>query len=128
MGDWKIGDDRRRRVTDQLRDFREANDGQVAWDTEAPADFTYLYHPDRVLVRSSDTAAFDRAVAALEEGILKGEPRVDAELLDGELLRYLLPERADGRSVPDVLDLLEEGGLVRGSASPDHWVHVSPGG
>lgn len=128
MGDWKIGDDRRRRVTDQLRDFREANDGQVAWDTEAPADFTYLYHPDRVLVRSSDAAAFDRAVAELDEGILKGEPRVDAELLEGELVRYVLPERGDRRSVPDVLDLLEEGGLMRGAASPDHWVHVSPGG
>ncbi len=54
MSDWKIGDDRRRRSTDQLRDLNQANDGDVWWDTEAPADFTYLYHPDRVLVRGGD--------------------------------------------------------------------------
>jgi len=128
MGDWKIGSDRRRRTTDQLRNLRSANDGQVAWDTEAPADFTYIYHPDRVLVRAVDTDVFDRAVGQLDEGILKGEPRRDAELLDGELVRYLLPERSGGQTVPDILDLLEEGGLRRGAASPDHWVHVSPGG
>src|SRR5215212_8646872 len=114
--DWKIGSDARRRTTDQLRDLREANDGQVAWDTEAPADFTYVYHPDRVLVRAAEADAFDRAVAQLEEGVLKGEPRRDAELLDGQLVRYLLPERRDGQSVPDILDLLEEGGLRRGAA------------
>ena len=128
MGDWKIGIDRRRRTTDQLRDFREANDGQVEWDTEAPADFTFVYHPDRVLVRAADADAFDQAVAKLDDGVLEGAPRRDVELLDGELLRYLLPVRGDGRSVPDVLDLLEETGLRRGAASPDHWVHVSPGG
>ena len=49
-GDWKIGDDRRRRTTDQIRAFQKANDGEVAWDTLAPADFTYVFHPDRVLV------------------------------------------------------------------------------
>ena len=51
MGDWKIGNDQRRRSTDQLRLLREANDGQVEWDTEAPADFTYIYHP-HLLVRA----------------------------------------------------------------------------
>lgn len=116
MGDWKIGIDRRRRTTDQLRDFREANDGQVEWDTEAPADFTFVYHPDRVLVRAADADAFDQAVAKLDDGVLEGAPRRDVELLDGELLRYLLPVRGDGRSVPDVLDLLEEAGLRRGAA------------
>ncbi len=127
-GDWKIGSDSRRRTTDQLRGFREANDGQVAWDTEAPADFTYVYHPDRVLVRGADTDAFDRSVAQLDKGVLLGSPRVDAELLDGELVRYVLPERSGGQSVPDVLDLLEEIGLPLGAASPDHWVHVAPSG
>ncbi|WP_210648614.1 S8/S53 family peptidase [Nocardioides sp. SYSU D00065] len=128
-GDWKIGSDRRRRTTDQLRDFRAANRGQVAWDTEAPADFTYIYHPDRVLVRAADADAFDRAVAELDRGILAEAPlRDDVRLLDGELVRYVLGERAGGESVPDVLDLLEAGGLPRGAASPDHWVHVSPGG
>lgn len=127
-GDWKISNDRRRRSTDQLYNFREANDGQVAWDTEAPADFTYLYHPHRVLVRAGDTDEFDRLIAPLIGDVLEGEPRRDAELLDGELVRYVLSDRRDGRTVPDVLDLLEAGGLRRGAASPDHWVHVSPGG
>lgn len=126
--DWKINSDRRRRTTDQLRDFRAVNDGEVAWDTEAPADFTYLYHPHRVLVRAGDTDEFDRALAGLADDVLEGEPRRDAELLDGELVRYVLPPRRDGRSVPDMLDQLEESGLRRGLATPDHWVHVSPGG
>src|SRR5918995_1942069 len=127
--DWKIGDDRRRRSTDQLRAFQEANDGQVAWDTLAPADFTYVFHPDRVLVRAADVEAFEGIVAQLGERVLTGEVRRDdASLLDGELVRYVLPERRDGQSVPEVLDLLEEGGLRRGAASPDHWVHVAPGG
>lgn len=129
MSDWKIGSDARRRTTDQLRDFRAANDGQVAWDTEAPADFTYVYHPHRVLVQAGDVEDFERAVAQLDKATL-GEPprRDDVRLLDGELVRYVLADRPDGQSVPDVLDLLEADGLRPGAASPDHWVHVSPGG
>ncbi|CUR59953.1 putative Peptidase S8 and S53 subtilisin kexin sedolisin [metagenome] len=129
MGDWMIGDDRRRRATDQLRDLRRANDGQVAWNTEAPADFTYLYHPDRLLVRRADVEEFERAVGRLDEGILQDPPRPDdVQLLRGELVRYLLAERAGGQTVPEILDLLEERGMRPGTATPDHWVHVSPGG
>jgi hypothetical protein len=129
MSDWKIGDDRRRRTTDQLRDLNQANDGQVDWDTEAPADFTYLFHPDHVLVGAEDVDDFEAAVARLDKGVLTEAPRRDdVRLLDGDLVRYVLPERSGGESVPDVLDLLEEGGLRRGVATPDHWVHVAPGG
>jgi hypothetical protein len=129
MSDWMIGDDRRRRTTDQLRQFRSANDREVAWNTEAPADFTYLFHPDRLLVRGRDVEEFEEAVARLDDGILKYPPRRDdANLLGGELVRYVLAERADGLTVPDLLDRLEERGLRRGVATPDHWVHVSPGG
>jgi subtilisin family serine protease len=82
-----------------------------------------------VLVRGEDVEAFERAAAQLDKGVL-GEPprRDDVRLLDGEVVRYLLSARSEGRSVPDVLDLLEAAGLRRGAASPDHWVHVSPGG
>jgi subtilisin family serine protease len=129
MGDWMIGDDKRRRSTDQLRDLREANDGQVDWDTEAPADFTYLFHPDRVLVDADGVDDFEEAVARLDKGVLTEPPRRDdVRLLDGELVRYVLPPRQGGETVPDVLDLLEDSGLRPGVASPDHWVHVSPGG
>lgn len=126
-GDWKIGSDQRRRTTDQLRQFRRANEGQVDWDTEAPADFTYLYHPDRVLVRTEDAEAFERAAERLGK-LLEGSPERERELLDGELVRYVLPARVGGETVPEVLDLLEiDGALERGRATPDHWVHVSPG-
>ena len=49
-------------------------------------------------------------------------------LLDGDLVLYVHPARQGGETVGDVLDLLEDGGLRPGIASPDHWVHVSPGG
>jgi Subtilase family len=129
MDDWMIGDDRRRRSTDQLRDLRRANDGQVDWNTEAPADFTYLFHADRVLVGAEDVEEFEAAAARLDKGVL-GEPprRDDVRLLGGELVRYVLAARQGGETVPEVLDLLEESGLRRGAATPDHWVHVSPGG
>ncbi len=129
MGDWKIGSDERRRSTDQLRDLRAANDGRVAWDTEAPADFTYVFHPDHILVRAADADDFERAVAQLDKGVLDEPPRRDdVRLLGGELVRYLLADRPGGESVPDILDLLEALGLRPGAASPDHWVHVAPGG
>ena len=54
MSDFKIGDDHRRRTTDQLEHLRRTNDGRVAWDTEAPADFTYLYDPDHVWSSDAD--------------------------------------------------------------------------
>jgi subtilisin family serine protease len=126
--DWKIGNDKRRRTTDQLRHLREANEGQVDWDTLAPADFTYLYHPDRVLVRAEDADAFEETIRRLD-GLLESEPQREATFLDDALVRYLLPARRGGESVPEVLDQLErDGGLRRGAATPDHWVHVSPGG
>lgn len=68
-------------------------------------------------------------MARLAKGVLLGEPvRDDTRLLDGELVRYLLPDRAEDRTVIEVLELLEESGLPLGAASPDHWVHISPGG
>lgn len=127
-GDWKIGSDQRRRTTDQLRQFRRANDGEVAWDTEAPADFTFLFHPDRVLLRAEHADEFEEAVSRID-GLIKDAPQRDAVLLDGALLRYTLPPRTGGESVAEVLDLLEsEGALAPGRVSPDHWVHVSPQG
>jgi len=128
MSDWKIGEDRRRRNTDQLRDLNRANDGNVWWDTEAPADYTYLYHPHRIIVRADDTDEFDRAVGRLDKDTLPERPQREDVGRRGRLARYVLPRREGRKTVLDILDQLEERGLGRGKASPDHWVHVSPGG
>ncbi len=127
-GDFKIGDDHRRRTTDQLDLLRQANDGRVAWDTEAPADFTYLYDPDHVLVRAADTDDFERALARTE-GIFDGTADRLPDPVDGELARYRLPARRKGESLPDVLDLLDaDPEFGPGRASLDHYLHVTPGG
>jgi hypothetical protein len=128
MSDWKIGDDRRRRSTDQLRDLNRANNDEVWWDTEAPADFTYLYHPHRIIVRAEDAEEFDRAVGRLDKDTLPEPPRREDVGRRKQLARYVLARREGRMSVPDLLDQLEERGLGRGKASPDHWVHISPGG
>ena len=120
--DYKIGDEGRRVTTDQLEQLREANPGQVAWDTEAPADFTYLYHPDRILVRAADTTDFEAALGRNSVG--SGER--DDDPIPGQLARYTLTDRADGQSVVDILDLLDadpEFGPDR--ARLDHWMHVT---
>ena len=127
-GDFKIGDDHRRRTTDQLDLLRQANDGRVAWDTEAPADFTYLYDPDHVLVRAADTDDFERALARTE-GIFDGTADRLPDPVDGELARYRLPARRKGESLPDVLDLLDaDPEFGPGRATLDHYLHVTPGG
>lgn len=128
MSDWKIGDDRRRRNTDQLRDLNRANDGDVWWDTEAPADYTYLYHPHRIIVRAADADDFDRAVRRLDKDTLPEAPRREDVGRRGRLVRYVLPRREGRKSVPELLDELQEKGLDPRKASPDHWVHISPGG
>ncbi len=117
---FKIGDDDRRRTTDQLELLRGANEGQVAWDTEAPADFTYLYHPDRILVRARDVADFE---AALDRNgsIGVGSRDRDDDPIPGELARYNLTGRVDGQSIPDILDILDadpEFGPGRASVGP----------
>ena len=120
--DYKIGDEGRRVTTDQLEQLREANPGQVAWDTEAPADFTYLYHPDRILVRAADTTDFEEALGRNSVG--SGER--DDDPIPGELARYTLTDRADGQSIVDILDILDadpEFGPDR--ARLDHWMHVT---
>ena len=69
MSDFKIGDDARRRAPPtSWNGCEDANRGAVAWDTEAPADFTYLYDPDHVLVRADDTDAAEGALRRIQRG------------------------------------------------------------
>ena len=126
-GDFKIGDDNRRRTTDQLELLRQANDGRVAWDTEAPADFTYLFDPDHVLVRVADVDEFERALARTQ-GIFDGSAERLDDPVPEQLARYRLPARPRGESVPDILDIVDaDPEFGPGRASPDHYLHVSPG-
>lgn len=126
--DFNIKDDQRRRSTDQLQNFREANDGAVAWNTEAPADFTFLFDPDHVLVRASVVEAFERAVEATKD-LFDGELTRAEEPAPGYLARYRLPTRRSNLTVPEVVtELRRVGDFPPSDVTPDHWVHVAPGG
>lgn len=125
-GDFKIGDDTRRRTTDQLELLREANGGRLAWDTEAPADFTYLYDPDHLLMRVADVDDFERAIARNSD-LFDGSARRLDDPIANELAHYELPSRRQGQSAREVLDLLDadpEFGPER--ARLDHYLHVAP--
>jgi hypothetical protein len=124
-GDFIIGDDGRRRTTDQLELLRRANDGRVAWDSEAPADFTYLYEPDQVLLRSEDSDDFEEAVRANQDLFAGAANRMDDPIRG--LARYVLPPRRRGEPLHDVLDVLDEA-LGSGRVTPNHYVHVTPAG
>ena len=126
MSDFKIGDDGRRRATDQLEALRRANDDRVAWDTEAPADFTYLYDPDHLLVRARDAQDLEAALTRLKE-VFDGRAERTDDPLPGELARYRLPPRSRGESLPEVLDRLDQDPEFRpGRVTPDHWIHITP--
>ena len=126
--DYNIGNDHRRRTTDQLEHFKQANGRRVAWNTEAPADFTFLFDPDHVLVREDAADAFERALA-INRQLFDGESERTADPLPGQLRRYSLAARTEGLSVPEVVAVLRDEGIFeRGSVTPDHWVHVAPGG
>ena len=126
--DFNIRDDARRRSTDQLDNFSKANDGAVAWNTEAPADFTFLFDPDHVLVRASAVDGFERAVESSQD-LFNGELTRAEEPAPGYLARYRLPTRRGDLTVPDVVTALRRTGeFDPGDVTPDHWIHVSPGG
>ena len=127
-GDFTIGDDGRRRTSDQLDLLTRANPGRVAWDSEAPADFTYLYDPDHLLVRAEDVSAFEAALDRNDSAVARSRSR-DPDPIEGRLARYSLTGRPQGQSIVDLLELLDadpEFGPDR--ARLDHWMHVTPVG
>lgn len=124
-GDFKIGDDGRRRTTDQLDLLQQANRGRIAWDTEAPADFTYLFDPDHVLVAADDAEAFEAALTR-NSAIVVGSRRRGDDPIDGRLARYELTDRGEGQSIIDILDLLDADEEFKGRVTPDHYLHVAP--
>ena len=109
MGDWMIGNDRRRRThrpaarppRGQRRTGRVGHRGTGRLHLRLPS------RPRAGAVPRTSTT-FEARGARLDKGVLAEPPRRDdVRLLDGELVRYVLAERPGGESVPDVLDLLE---------------------
>lgn len=133
--------DERRRTRQQL-DLLTAEQGEdrVAWDSETPEEFGYLYDPTALLVRSNDGARVSAVLDALNgsddfEGDVVSEPLPpdNSGRAALELVRLALPARRDGdpRRVPLALDLLDERDLNTAEervAAPDHWVHLAGGG
>ena len=124
-GDFKIGDDGRRRTTDQLDLLQQANRGRIAWDTEAPADFTFLFDPDHVLVAAADAKEFEAALDRNSDVVVGSRRRGD-DPIEGRLARYELTDRGEGQSIIDILDVLDADEQFKGRATPDHYLHVTP--
>lgn len=129
------------RRADQLALLTGEHDG-VAWDSEDRDDFSYLYDPDVLLVRTDDTDRVHEVRNALNEAEVfvgeVGEPADEEELPPPEqgerpdlmVRRLPLPRRRDGdpRAVPLALEILDDLGLnteEESWATPDHWIHLS---
>jgi hypothetical protein len=122
----------RQRVRDQLEALREASNGNVAWDTEDPADHNYLFVPRRVLMTEGDVeAAF---LDTLDDR--PGLPNRDAVTRESDrnvatgLVSYALPafSGSDVRDVQLVVDAVAQRLGRRGAVTPEHYVHVAPNG
>jgi hypothetical protein len=87
---------------------------QVGWDSEDPADFTYLFRRSSVLVRDRDV---ERVLRALGD-----RGRVADNLVNG-LTRLSV---ASNQPVPELLVELDASVGI-GVATPDHILYVTPG-
>lgn len=133
-------EDVRRRIVDQIDLIRADHDPNVAWDSDDPADFGYLYDPQVLLVRSDDRARVDDVL-----GILNGTGDFTGDVAEAplppspsgrvplNLTRLLLPGRVDGdpRQVPLALEVLDDRQVNTATdnvATPDHWMHFAGNG
>jgi subtilisin family serine protease len=101
----------RERVTTQIQIVRDQlGPDDVAWDSDEPADSSFLYRSGNILVRDAD---LDRV-----RDVVGGEVR--DSLVSGVTL--LEPTGRDTLGALEAID----GALGRGVASPDHIVYVTP--
>ncbi|MFC5179582.1 S8 family peptidase [Nocardioides taihuensis] len=108
----------------------------VAWDSDQPENFTYLYDPAWLLVRAGEEDNVRRTLDETGELLDDwGEPQViDSVVGPLPLSRLRLPERRDGdpRRVQLAMDALDRAELnAEGRpqvAAPEHWVHLAAGG
>jgi hypothetical protein len=121
----------RRRAKSQLTDMRgAAGEAGLGWDTQRPADYNFLFVPDRFLV-DADQADEDRILGIFNDrrGDIPHipEPVRGAQTID-RLDPYHLPDSPDRRKRRrDVLDLLRvyDDELGVGVVTPEHYVHVA---
>ncbi len=87
---------------------------QVGWDSEDPADFTYLFRRGSVLVRDRDLERVTRYLgdrSRVGDNVVNGLTRLDV---------------SGNQPVPALLTELDDN-LGVGVATPDHILHVTPG-
>jgi subtilisin family serine protease len=119
-------EDDRQRIRDQIELIARAHEGRVAWDSEDPADFSYLYDPDHLLMEPATVRDFE-AVLERRDDLFAGTGRRVKDPIPG-LARYRLPERRQGRPLHEVLDILDaDEAFDADRVRPDHWLHVAPG-
>jgi hypothetical protein len=126
----------RRRVQQLQHIVDEHGSDAVAWDSDEPADFTYIYDPGVLLVRAGEEDRVRRELDAtrdLDDDWVAPEP-VDSVVGPLPLTRLRLPRRRDRnpRRAHLAARRLDERGVNeperRRVATPEHWVHLSPGG
>jgi Subtilase family len=124
--------DDRQRVRDQVAMIERAHGGNVAYDSADPADYKYLYVPNRLLVAGEEDR--DRLDAAVTVDRVRELDAIGASVTPEEeprrapgLFRYALSFRAGSRGTfEDALRILDRE-LGAGVVTPDHYVHVSSG-
>ena len=130
-------DDDRLRLVDQIQLMRDEHGAGIAADSDDPDDFSYLYDPGVLLVRSDDRARVDDVLGILNDtGDFAGDvaeapfPPDDTGRAPLTVTRVVLPGRNDGdpRRVPLALDLLDEREVNTDEedvVTPEHWMHFS---
>jgi hypothetical protein len=121
----------RQRVRDQLLALREASNGNVAWDTEDPADHNFLFVPGRVLMTEDVESVFLETLDERPELPNREDAaREDRTNITTGLVSYSLPAFSGSavRDVRLVVDAVAQRLGRRGAVTPEHYVHVAPNG
>ena len=119
----------RQRVRDQLFSLQASSGGNIAWDTEDPADHNYLYVPGRVLMTDEVAATFEETLAGTGLGITATRDEGRVNIATG-VVSFTLPEISgdQARDVRIVVDAVAQQLGRKGAVTPEHYVHVAPNG